>query len=300
MMLPNFIIIGAAKSGTTSLYEYLRQHPQVFMSPLKETNFFAFNGTKPDLGGPSAKKFNNCEVIYRYDDYLALFNDLRNEIAIGEVSPRYMYTPGTAYRIKKYIPDVRMIAILRNPVDRAFSHFSMHKLTGYEPCATMAQALADEPRRIRERWAKCIYTPIGYYGQQIEEYYNYFDRKQINLYLYDDLLKDPIGLIRDILRHIGVNDQFTPDMSQRHNVSGMIKNPMLRLLWTKTAAVRSVIGTRLSKDTRKRLSKFVTNREMLKLKLPAETHRQLIEEYREDILRLQDLIQRDLSGWLRT
>lgn len=297
MALPNFIIIGAAKSGTTALYEYFRQHPQVFMSPLKETNFFAFDGKRPDFGGPRGEMLNR-NIVCKYEDFKALFDGVTDEIAIGEASPRYMLHRGTADRIKKRIPHARLIAILRNPVEQAFSSFSMTKRDGFEPCETLAEAIADEPRRIRERWAFGIYVQRGYCAQQLLEYYQVFNDNQIRVYLYDDFAENPLRVLQDMFRFIGADDSFVPDMSKRHNISGEIKNPVLRVLWTKTHPIRSILPT-MPKTLRQRVSRFFTSRELVRLQLPEETRRQLFELYRADILRLQDLINRDLSLWLQ-
>ena len=98
MTLPNFLIIGAAKAGTTSLYHYLAQHPQIYMSPVKEPNFFAFDGTRPRYGGPGPTL--NLDAVVRIEDYEALFDGGKGEIAIGEATPRYIWAEGAPRRIK--------------------------------------------------------------------------------------------------------------------------------------------------------------------------------------------------------
>ncbi len=160
MTLPNFLIVGAAKSGTTALYAYLRQHPQVYMSPLKEPNYFAHAGQPPQFGGPRADILNR-DVVYRRDAYEALFHDAHHATAIGEASPRYLAVPGTARRIKEQASHMRMIAILRDPVERAFSSFVMYQRDGLEPAASLLQAIEDEPRRRRENWAFGVLSRQG-------------------------------------------------------------------------------------------------------------------------------------------
>jgi hypothetical protein len=294
MALPSFIIIGASKSGTTSLYEYLRQHPQVFMSPIKETNFFTCDNKKPEFRTNVTR-----DIVYKFEDYKALFRNAKNKNAIGEVSPLYMFIPGAAGRIKKRIPDIKLIAILRNPVDRAFSHFSMHRRDGFEPYETLAEAIADEPRRAQDGWVVGQYLMIGYYGRQLQRYYNYFDRDQIRVYLYDDLVQDPVKLLKDIFQFIGVDENYLPDMSRKFNKSGVIKNSLLRFLWTKTHTLRLIIRPALSRNIRQSVAGFFNSRKLVKLHLPDETRSQLLDLYHEDILKLQELIQRDLSMWLK-
>lgn len=298
MTLPNFIILGASKSGTSATYEFLKQHEQIYVCPMKETNFFAFYGQKPEFRGPRWD-MHKKNIVWTLKRYHEQFDGVTNEIAIGEASPSYLFVSGTAIRIKQLIPDVKLIAILRNPTERAFSSFLMLKRDGLEPCKTLADAIADEPRRIHENWFQHTHIHRGYYGKQLEEYYSRFNQNQIHVCLYDDFIQKPLEIIQSIYRFIGVDDSFVPDMSKHHNISGIIKNPILRFLWTKTHPVRRMIWPRPSKKLRTRISAFFRNLEMERPELPAETRQQLINIYRNDILKLQDIIQRDLSIWLK-
>ena len=146
--MPNFIVIGASKAGTTSLYEYLKQHPQIYMSPMKELRFFAIEGEKVDFCGPWDRIEIERYSIKTLEDYKNQFQGVTDEIAIGEASPWYLYSEKAPKSIKSYIPDAKLIAILRDPVDRAYSHFSMHVMNGREPLADFTQALQEEEERI--------------------------------------------------------------------------------------------------------------------------------------------------------
>ena len=124
MTLPNFLIIGAAKGGTTSLYAYLQQHPQVFMSSPKEPTFFGNEGTDGLFNGPHDEdRGYHSRVITNFVDYSALFDRVTNEKAIGEASIYYVYLPEAPEQIRKYVPKAAMFAILRNPADRAYSAY---------------------------------------------------------------------------------------------------------------------------------------------------------------------------------
>jgi hypothetical protein len=297
MTLPNFLIIGAAKSGTTSLHQYLRQHPEIYMSALKETNFFAFKGERPDFGGPDGDVFNR-DCVYRIEDYVRLFEGRTDEIAIGEVSPRYLGAEGAAARIKRRIPEVKLIAILRDPAERAFSAFSMRRRDGWEPCATLEEAIADEPRRIAERWGSGVYARHGFYAALLQPYFELFGRDQIRVYLYDDLVAAPDLLFENLFEFLGVDRRFRPVTSQRLNVSGVIKNPVLRMIWTRTHPLQKTIRPLLPKAAREGVSRFFTGREKVRLPFPPEQRQRLIDRYRDDIRQLEELIGRDLSGWL--
>lgn len=264
MVMPNFLIIGAAKAGTSSLYEYLKQHPQIWMSPIKETNFFALEGETLDFSGPADQDCISSFSITKIEDYLTMFQGVSNEIAIGEASPQYLYSPKAPKRIQHYIPETKLIAILRNPVERAHSQFLMFIRDGREPLRDFAKAIEQEETRMRNNWEWAWqYIGVGFYYVHLQRYFDTFDHNQIKVYLFDDLTTNPAGILQDIFRFLGVDDSFIPDMSVRHNV------------------------TVIPQD-----------RKPPELKLKLELRRRLIEVYREDISRLQELLQRDLSKWL--
>src|SRR5688572_7713518 len=123
MVMPNFLIIGAAKAGTTSLYSYLNQHPQIFMSPVKEPNFFALEGEKLNFRGPGDAQVINRYSITQLESYRAHFKGITQETCIGEASTLYLDHPKAVERIQHYTPKARLITILRDPVERAFSNF---------------------------------------------------------------------------------------------------------------------------------------------------------------------------------
>lgn len=297
MTLPNFLVIGAAKAGTTSLHRYLGQHPQIFMSRLKETNFFALEG-KPRFGGPHDRSIVNRDMIWRERDYRRLFRHVRGELAIGEASPRYLYTPGTARRIRSRIPEARLLAVLRQPAERAHSHFVMRCRDGFEPCATLEEALADGPRRRRLNWASGRYLEQGFYARQLSEYFDNLPSDQVRVFLFEDLCNDPQGLLRQIFEFLGVDEDFPIDTSRRENVSGTLANPILRLLWTRTHPPRRLIRPLLPKRLRGLVSRFVISRPLYRVPLEPGLRRRLTELYRDDILELQKMIDRDLSAWL--
>lgn len=305
MTMPNFLIIGAMKSGTTSLYYYLKQHPQVYMSPVKEPNFFALEGETLGFNGPEGPELVNrwiCdEATTTVEEYRALFEGVSNETAIGEASPWYLYSPEAPLRIRRHIPESQLIVILRNPVDRAFSAFSQFARDGREPLRDFTRALQAEEERIKNNW-KWIwhYRTMGFYYGQLKRYYETFDREQIRVYLYEDLKTDMVGVLHDVFGYLGVDDTFTPDTSRKLNVSGTPKSRLLFTLMEKPNPVRSFLRPFLPIKARRRISTALQDANIVRSEpLRQETRRELIEVYRQDMLKLQDLIERDLSGWLK-
>jgi hypothetical protein len=180
MSLPNFLIIGAAKAGTNALYHYLRQHPQVYMSPWKEPKFFAFE-SEADLGFRAADGKDapvNASVILDQAEYEKLFDGADHALARGEASTHYLYVEDSPRRIKALIPKARLIAVLRNPVDRAFSSYQHLVRDDLEPL-DFGPALDAEPRRIAEHYAYLYrYTDMGFYSEQLDRYERIFPEEQ--------------------------------------------------------------------------------------------------------------------------
>lgn len=295
MVLPNFLIIGAAKAGTTSLYAYLKQHPDIYMSEVKEPRFFApevftnYNNVARD----GAKR-----VPFTPEEYEELFAGVKNETAIGEASTEYLYFPGVAARIKKSLPEAKLIAILRNPVERAFSAFCYQLRDDCEPLS-FEEALSAESQRIKEGYRPgWHYQQVGFYYDGIKRYLETFEPEQIKIYLNEELIKDSVKVSQDIYQFLGVDDSFVPDIT-RKNISGVPKNRFLHSIFTKENPLKSVIKPLLPEKMRQNIYQKVRKNNLTsKPTLAVETRKELEQLYRDDILKLQDLINTDLSSWL--
>ncbi|NET48756.1 MAG: sulfotransferase, partial [Merismopedia sp. SIO2A8] len=191
MSRPNFLIIGAAKSGTTALHYYLGQHPDIFMTRKKEPKFFTFEGEEATLDGPvdaaGQKRYDDIRQgsICNIEAYHDLFTDVTHETALGESSPLYLYCPRSAQRIYDYNPEMKLIAILRNPVERAFSHYLQYSIQvqGDEYLPTFEKAIAAEPIESANIWNGLRhYVRMGFYFAQLERYVKRFDPHQMRIY----------------------------------------------------------------------------------------------------------------------
>jgi hypothetical protein len=305
MTLPNFLIIGAMKSGTTSLYHYLKQHPQIYMSSIKEPNFFALEGSNLDFDGAEGKeqiqRWVKRESVTNIEEYRALFRRAANETAIGEASPMYLYSPEAPYRIRNYVPEAKLIAILRNPVERAYSAFLYMTRDGREPLSEFSQALQAEESRMRDHWEWIWhYRHLGFYYTQLKRYFDVFDRNQIKVYLYEDLKVSLPRVVQDIFRFLEVDESFVPDTSLRHNVSGIPKNGLLPRLIFRRNPIKAVLRPLFPQVLRQRISGSLRSQYIVEAPpLAPEVRRELLEAYRDDVLKLETLIERDLSGWLK-
>lgn len=300
MTLPNFLLIGAMKSGTTSLYNYLKQHPEIYMSPVKEPRFFALEmEPKPPgpvrLPGPGFSEVRDIEI------YKSLFDGVTTEKAYGEASPIYIYHPTAPERIHHHIPDVKIIAILRNPTERAFSHYLHICRIGKEPITSFAEAIATEPQRLKDNWSELWhYRRRGQYGEQLQRYFNLFDRNQIRVYLNEDLKTNSQAVFQDIFQFLGVDDQFEISTAQRHNTARKLpKNKAIHSFLTQQNPLKSLVKPLLPARYRMQLRKQINQKNLAVPTLPQDMREQLVDWYREDILCLQGLIQRDLSAWLK-
>jgi len=294
--LPNFIILGAQKAGTTSLYQYLKQHPEVFMSPVKEPKFFNEDFEDGNRGEPNSGSLRGVSSL---EEYRALFDGATNEKAVGEASPSYLYLPEVPTRIERYVPEAKLIATLRDPAERAYSSYLHQVRAGREPLDFLG-AIRDEERRVREGWHyRYHYRGRSLYHAQLTRYHAVFSPERLQVHLYEDFREDPISVSQNMFRFLGVDDSFIPDTSLRHNVSGLPKSRALFWFLKKPSPLRTALRTFVPKGLRKNLFVSLRSRNLSKVPpMPEEARMDLIEAYREDVRRLQDLIGRDLSGWL--
>jgi hypothetical protein len=264
------------------------------MSPVKEPNFFAIEGKQFDYRGPGD---DGLEWINEREVYLQLFQGVRFETALGEASPLYLYATEAPERIRRYIPDVTLIALLRNPVERAYSAFSYLRERGRERCSSFTDALEAEDARIAQNWSHIWhYRAMGFYGEQLARYFQLFDRDQIRVFLYEDFVAEPLSIVRDVFDHIGVDSTFIPDTRLRHNISGVPRfralDPVLkpnRVTLKLRPAVSRVLNPVILR---------VKQRALVKSEIPPEAGRHLAAAYRGDVERLAEIIGRDLSAWL--
>jgi len=299
---PNFFIIGAPKAGTSALYFCLKQHPEIYMSPVKEPNFFLSESIPPKHAGPKGDYFS-CNGVFSPRDYLCLFAGANLQKAIGEASTTYLNSPIAATRISQFAPNARIIVLLRQPADRAYSHFQYLRSQGIEPVFSFAEALSLENARREEGWfAGHLYKESGFYCTQLRRYFDCFHRDQVRIYLYEEWNQAPHTLLQDLFRFLGVDERFVPEI-RRNNVTLLPRWQRLNYLARRPERFDQVMSSLVPGKLRKIIisGTQIFNRKFNLYKPPPidpEIRRQLTAGYREDILKLQDLIDRDLSHWL--
>jgi hypothetical protein len=305
MKLPNFLIIGAAKGGTTSLYAYLNQHPQVFMSVPKEPTFFGNEGTDGLFNGPHDEdRAYHSRVITTFAEYAALFRNVTDQKAIGEASVYSLYLPKAPEQIRKYVPEATLFAVLRNPADRAYSAY-LHVVRQARERLSFAAALEQEPERIRQKWNPLWhFKAMGFYYEQVKRYYDMFGRSRVHIYLYEDFQKDPLGIVREVLEILGLDTSFTPDMSRRYKKSYVPKYPAVEKFLHQSKIKLQFAKQRWPKPLRWRatymerlIDRIAEPNRMAPPPMAEDVRASLLSDYRDDILKLGDLLRRDLSHW---
>lgn len=303
--LPDFLVIGAGKSGTTSIDKYLNQHPGIFVPKKKEPNFFGYENVKEDdlrENPDDLAHFRNS--VTTLEQYLSIFGDARPGQKRGETSNTYMYHKDAPHRIRHYIPDVKLIAILRQPADRLFSRY-MHLVRENRP---PSKNFSDCLNKDSIWWQRNDLVKEGFYCKHLSTFFELFPRENILVYLYEDFRDDPRKVMKEIYGLIGVDQSFEPDVSMRYNESGVIKNTLLNRIYGQGGWISKFLQKFLPEIYQRLKGSLPLKKKMLdlrrknlaKLEMDATIRKALtLNVYGEDIRQLEKLLRRDLSHWLK-
>ena len=274
MTLPNFLIIGASRSGTTSLYAYFRQHPDIYMSPVKEPMYYWPEGSAEYDYGVTTR-----------EAYERLFDGVTTERAIGEASPQYLRGATAPERIAADLPGVRLIVSLRNPADRAYSSY-LGRLRGGKERRGVAEALRPDG----------YYCQTSVYYPQLVRYFERFDRARIKVIIFEDLAARTHEVLRELYEFLGVDPAFVADTTPQ-NAGAVPKNVTVNaMFWKIVGRVKRVVPIRNTGIAGRLHRRMVKKPEPL----PAEIRGELLDYFRDDVARTSALIGRDLSPWLET
>jgi len=298
MSLPNFLVIGAGRSGTTSLHHYLGQHPEIFMCPRKSPNFFVAEDPLPAWEGPVARQMAGQWVANR-ESYEALFSGAREGASVGEVSPVYLQSRAAPERIRELCPEAKLVAILRDPAERAWAHYMGRMRDGLDRResfeAVIDAELADD---LPDEVAFGSYLGCSRYGHFLSRYLELFPREQIRVYLFEDLCDSPRDLLGDMFSFLGVDPSPSASVDlSRHHQSGQVRGALRRTLWTRSVGLRTTLRPMLPEGVR-RLAAPLFLRGLDKPRLDPVLRARICEALAPDIERCQELIARDLRKWL--
>ena len=296
MTLPNFLVVGAAKSGTTSLYAYLAQHPDVYLCPVKEPCFFSDG---------------NPRLVRTNWEYEALFDTRTSEKAVGEASASYLYDPEAPKKINALINGVKIIIILRNPINRAYSQWGqIFYQLGYEKLSFEEALLVEDTRISLGKFNEDSpfyygfyhYFHMGLYYEQVKRYFDTFNRERVQIHIFEEFIKDPEKTCKEIFSFIGVDPGFIP-LIEKHNMAASFRFGFLHKLLLSPPTILSKVYQAL--PMRSKLFIYDVARSLFRMNLqdmsrpPMEKsiRDRLMVRYRENIHQLEGLLGRDLSLW---
>jgi Sulfotransferase domain len=297
---PNFFLVGAAKAGTSSLYAYLQQHPEIFMSVVKEPSFFALEGEPhPWFFRPDGTAVG-LSTVHDLAAYRALFSDAAGKKAVGDASTMYLFSEEAPRRLHRHAPRAKIAAVLRHPVDRAYSHHLYFRFRGHEPLVSFPEAFrAEDDRVARGLGALWCYRSMGFYAEQLARYLALFPRNQVKVFLYEEWRREPRRVVAELFRFLDVDDGFVPDMSVEHRMGGVPRSGALRRAMEREASLARRLGRALVPVSLRPRAEWLLDRwNSVRPPLSRDVRRELTAVYRADIVALQGLIDRDLSRWL--
>lgn len=292
MTLPNFIVIGGTKSGTTALYWYLVDHPEIYMGPRHHIGYFAYGLDEQGnllYGDPELHQW----PVKTLPEYEEMYDAAGDAKAIGDVSPIYLETPHAAERIHELLPEARIICSLRNPVDRAYSDYLMY---------LRKRGLRVEPGRdlvSSADWAQpdSHWMVLGRYHEQLSRYFSLFPRERVQVLLADDLKNQTELTLRAIYGFLGVDSTFRPDLETPHNIGGVPSSMMLERILT-NHTLRRLMKPLVPAGIANRLRKLRTANMDRPPPLPSEMRMEMIGHLEDEITKTAELTGLDLADWL--
>lgn len=267
------------------------------MTSREEPHFFSYRGQRVEYEGPGDGWLNENAVTDR-EEYRALFPRPRNCVT-GDVSPLYLYTPEASRAFRALRSDVKLIAVLRHPVDRAYSSFLHLQRDDREPLASFAEALAAEEKRLEKNWAPIWhFTRASMYGRQLERYQWFLEHDQMLVVLFDDFKERTEEIVSEIYDWIGVDSSFTPEMTI-HNASGLPYSQVAHDFLSGAHPVKEAVKPFIPASWRRTLAHAVKNLNLQSTpSLDDSLRRRLIREvFAEDLRHLDSLIAPDISHW---
>ncbi len=295
---PNFAIVGAARSGSTAVAEALRGHPDAFVCQPKEPHYYAFAGQSMRFAGPGDDATINRVALTKRDEFLALFAGSADHVARGDGSVSSLYYPDHAIdTIRDINPAMRIIIILRHPVERAYSSYQYLRVRGFEPQPSFLDAVAEEDSRRQANWHHLWhYTSMSYYAEPVGRFIDAFGREQVGVWFYDDLVSDPSTCINGIFEFLKLDPRLAPAAVPRVNASGTPRRKSLQKLigWASRheslrRGLKAVVPFGVREGIRSaNLQPSTPSPEELRVLAPL---------FREDLAKLEVTLERSLPGW---
>lgn len=289
--LPNFLVVGAAKCGTTSLWHYLSQHPDVYLPrQRKELHHFAADAVLAHSAGPGDGRAVE-DLCASWDDYLAQFAEAGDQSAIGDVSPSYFAYPESAVAIRDRLGDPRIVLILRDPVQKAFSQYSHLVRDGRETLPFWEALQAEPERRAKGYGALWRYAEGGLYAEPVAKFLDLFGRERVQVLFFEDLIREPAATMRSLFGFLGVDPAVPIDTSGIFNKSGAPRSRQLAALLTQQNPLRSLARRLLPPRVTAAVAWWIVGLNTGgKPVLDPRSHSFLSERFAPDVERLQRIL----------
>jgi hypothetical protein len=306
MALPDFFLLGAPKAGTTALHAALAQHPQLYLSPVKEPKFYLCDGRPPRGFGQRGPgdAHSAREWIWRRNRYEALFDAAPAGALRGESTPFYLYDHAAQQRIQADVPAAKLLVVLRDPVDRAYSNWMHLWSDGLEPIDDFATAWAAEDRRVAAGWAPFWhYRRLGLYGEQLRGLIDRFGREQVHVLRYRDLVETPVQALDAVCAFLGVATGVIAGARRANSHAYVPPSPRATAL-ARTLRAGAALGAYAPPQIWRRLSRpllaTLQRDHARRPVLDPDLRLRLVEVYREDNALLGELTGRSFVDWMGT
>ena len=294
---PNFLVVGAAKSGTTSLFNYLTKHSDIYIPAVKECRFFS--QLPKNYKGLGAEFFANNGITDERN-YFELFSGHEDKVC-GDISNDYLYYYEKSIKnILKYLGNkIKIVIILRNPIDRAYSNYMHHIRDGWENIS-FEKALDYENTRIIDNWGWSYhYINTGMYYCQVKAYLENF--KKIKIYLFEDF-KSKDYLLKDLFAFLEVNEDEELKDENEYNISGYPRNKFIHNFINNDNSIKDILKPMfksiLPNNTIQQIISIIKNKNLKKIAMENDTRQRLGNIFKDDVKKLSNLIKKDLSHWL--
>ena len=302
-LLPQFVIAGAPKAGTTALHAALATHPGLYLSPVKEPKYYLTDGRPPPRSGQRGPgdAHSAREWIWRRADYRALFAGAPAGTVRGESTPFYLYDRAAHRRLVADVPDVKVVVVVRDPVDRAYSNWAHLRADGLEPEADLAAAVRAEHRRVEAGWAPFWhYRGLGSYGAQLRDLYRHVPRDRVFLLRYRQLVDTPTETIDRVCAFLGVATGVAHTVAPE-NVKPFVADSASYRLLSRVTRAGAALGAHAPPQVWRQASRPLLAAlhagRAPRPPLPVEVRRELLGPLLPDIELLEDLTGESFADW---
>lgn len=278
---PNFFIVGVPRAGTTSLYEYLKDIPGIYMSPVKEPNYFAIIIVPDNF---------HFKPIRNEKEYLSLFEGVKDERIIGEASANYLADPEAPKLIHEISPNAKILISLRDPIERLFSHYLMYVKSGLTKLS-FDDAIGKELNGGIDPSKPKIQLDTGLYFKNVKTYLDIFGSKQVKILIFEEFVQQPKKAVQEILEFLNIKSDLDNFSGEAHNVFASPRGAIARYLLS-TESIRPIARALLPSSSRKYFREKILIGKPSKPSITRNSHDILFNYYREDVKKLENLLGR--------